>query len=158
MPARAGADATEYGRWTILPSTMTPIVMYWPGSNGVGSPSKRTQKYARESVSSSRRTRLALYWDASGSIPGGGAVSSVMVGAALHGSAGCPGHRTRRPGPAAVSLRSGDGRRRDRSATRGVRGPSVQLRRSNDLQHRPRALPHDPEEPRMSTTAPTASD
>ena len=24
--------------------TITPIVMYWPGSNGVGSPSKRTQK------------------------------------------------------------------------------------------------------------------
>ena len=31
-----GAEATEYGRWTILPSTNTPIVMYWPGSNGVG--------------------------------------------------------------------------------------------------------------------------
>ena len=40
----AGGDATEYGRWTILPSTMTPIVMYWPASNGVGSPSNRTQK------------------------------------------------------------------------------------------------------------------
>ena len=27
-------DATEYGRWAIFPSTITPIVMYWPGSNG----------------------------------------------------------------------------------------------------------------------------
>ena len=44
VPAAIGGDATEYGRWTMRPSTMTPIVMYWPGSNGVGSPSKRTQK------------------------------------------------------------------------------------------------------------------
>ena len=43
-PATAGAEATEYGRCEILPSTITPMVMYWPGSNGVGSPSKRTQK------------------------------------------------------------------------------------------------------------------
>ena len=41
---RRGADATEYGRCTILPSTNTPIVMYWPASKGVGSPSNRTQK------------------------------------------------------------------------------------------------------------------
>ena len=36
--------AIEYGRWTMRPSTITPMVMYWPLSNGVGSPSKRTQK------------------------------------------------------------------------------------------------------------------
>ncbi len=56
----AGGEATEYGRWTIRPSTITPIVMYWPASNGVGSPSKRTQKLASDSVMSSRRTRWAL--------------------------------------------------------------------------------------------------
>jgi hypothetical protein len=41
----AGADATEYGRWTILPSAYTPMVMYWPGLEvDVGSPSNFTQK------------------------------------------------------------------------------------------------------------------
>ena len=40
----AGGEATEYGRCTIRPSMNTPIVMYWPGSNGVGSPSNLTQK------------------------------------------------------------------------------------------------------------------
>ena len=44
------------------PSTMTPMVMYWPASNGVASPSIRTQKYARLSCWSSRRTSVALYW------------------------------------------------------------------------------------------------
>ena len=69
------------GRWTILPSTMTPIVMYWPASKGVGSPSKRTQKYASESASSSRRTRRALYTGAAGSMTRGWVVTtSVMRG------------------------------------------------------------------------------
>ena len=42
--ATEGADATEYGRWSILPSVTTPVVMYCPGSNGVASPSNLTQK------------------------------------------------------------------------------------------------------------------
>ena len=44
---------------------MTPVVMYWPGSNGTGGPSKRTQKLARSLDMSSRRTRVALYCSAS---------------------------------------------------------------------------------------------
>ena len=56
----------EYGRWTIRggavpsPSVNTPIVMYWPDSNGVGSASNLTQKVARDSCASSRRMSAAL--------------------------------------------------------------------------------------------------
>ncbi len=60
MPATLGADATEYGRWSILPSVITPVVMYWPDSNGVGSPSNLTQNEARSSVRSTRLTSVAL--------------------------------------------------------------------------------------------------
>src|SRR3954469_21762104 len=54
----------------------TPIVMYWPASKGVGSPSNRTQNEARDSVSSSRRTRLALYCGASASMVRGSTSST----------------------------------------------------------------------------------
>ena len=44
MPASRGAEATEYGRCHSFPSANTPVVMYWPGSNGTGSSSYLTQK------------------------------------------------------------------------------------------------------------------
>ena len=65
MPATLGADATEYGRCQSLPSANTPAVMYWPASNGAGSPSSFTQKLASSAEWSSRRTSVALYWGAS---------------------------------------------------------------------------------------------
>src|SRR4051812_30462023 len=52
--------------------------MYWPDTNGVGSPSKRTQKRASDSCWSSRRTSVALYCGAAGSIARTSAASSVM--------------------------------------------------------------------------------
>ena len=86
---------------------MTPMVMYCPGSNGVGSPSKRTQKYASFSVSSTRRIRRALYCGASASMTRGSAARSVIAGwyPAGRGQGVATGGRT----PArAVMTRSGD--------------------------------------------------
>jgi hypothetical protein len=39
---------------------MTPVVMYWPEANGVAGPSNLTQKLARSSAWSTRRTSVAL--------------------------------------------------------------------------------------------------
>src|SRR3954451_9214435 len=54
--------------------------MYCPASNGVGSPSKRTQKVDSESVMSSRRTSVALYCGASASMTRVSVTRSVMRG------------------------------------------------------------------------------
>ena len=72
------------------------MVMYWPASNGVGSPSKRTQKVASESVMSSRRTSVALYWGAAASMTRGSAIVSVMTG--------WYPHRSQAPGPFSVQI------------------------------------------------------
>src|SRR3954452_4366925 len=65
--------------------------MYWPGSNGVGSPSNLTQKVARSSLWSTRRMSRALYCSLSGSMTrvssAGVQFSSVIPRGMVPGSA-----------------------------------------------------------------------
>src|SRR3954464_2418125 len=69
--------------------------MYCPASNGVGSPSKRTQKVDSESVMSSRRTSVALYCGASASMTRVSVTRSVMRGMLPGRSRDAEGHPAR---------------------------------------------------------------
>ena len=53
--------------------------MYWPGSNGAGSPSSFTQNEASSDVWSTRRTSVALYWGASSAMTRESSTWWVMV-------------------------------------------------------------------------------
>src|SRR6266540_2423365 len=69
--------------------------MYWPGSNGVGSPSKRTQNEASDWCWSLRSMSDALYCSAAGSTTRASVASSVMaqsVAAGSHGDGGSSVH------------------------------------------------------------------
>ena len=86
---RAAARRPSTGRCTSLPSAKTPIVMYWPGSNGVGlavepDPERRE---ARRCMSS-RAISVALYCGALGSMTRSstGRIVSVMGAGASIGS------------------------------------------------------------------------
>ena len=143
----------------------TPIVMYWPGSNGVGSPSNRTQKWPGRWSCPSRRTSVALYCsasvgdDAECPLRDGSSGSATSIGLGSPGGPWPPWSAAQAPvstGTVQPGYRGGPP-----AAADGHRGPSRRRRRAVQSRRthrdpiavaRATASPPTPKEPPMAET------